>query len=125
MHLICMRKPVKTRPEDIKAIGQRLRALRQTTGMQQGEFALHCGFTQAQWSNIENGISRISVDAAMVLQRKFRIPLDWVYLGETAWLPSGIRDALERVDPDAVKERGGANGSTAAQRFPYREAARA
>ena len=80
-----------------------MRALRKTTGMSQVAFAAEYGFTPTQWSNIETGISRISVDAAMILQKRFRIPLDWVYLGETAWLPGGIRDALVEADPTILK----------------------
>ncbi|WP_336492273.1 hypothetical protein [Methylobacterium nigriterrae] len=49
--------------------------------------------------------ARIVDTAAIVLARMVRVPLDWIYLGEEAWLPAELRDKLrEAAQADANQE---------------------
>lgn len=99
-HILCghdrsrMSEP-KIHPASQEAQAQRLRALRQTTGLSQQRFADDMGLGYSQWANFETGTHRIGLDAALTLTRKMRVPLDWIYLGEAAWLPSDLRKAIE------------------------------
>lgn len=104
-----MARPTKIRPEDVLAIGDRLRALRISTGLTQAEFAEKYGFKQTQWGNFEAAHSRIGIDAALTLLRELKTPLDWIYTGDTTWLPSGLRDKIEAVEPRPVKRAPGAD----------------
>jgi transcriptional regulator with XRE-family HTH domain len=90
-----MPQTANQRPEENGAIGARLRALRQTTGLSQAEFAEKLGLTESQWGNFETGHTRIGLDPALALVREMRVPLDWIYLGEVAWLPSDLRAKIE------------------------------
>lgn len=105
-----MAKATKIHAADIQAMADRLRALRLVTGKTQAEFAAAYGFTQTQWANFEAGAGRISIDAALALKDNFLVPLDWIYTGETAWLPSGLKEAMAQVEPRPIRR------SNAAQR---------
>jgi transcriptional regulator with XRE-family HTH domain len=50
-----------------KRFGDRVRALRQATGLSQEAFADHCGFARSYMSRIERGKSNVSLDAIEVL----------------------------------------------------------
>jgi transcriptional regulator with XRE-family HTH domain len=104
------------RPEENGAIGARLRALRQTTGMSQAEFAEKLGLTESQWGNFETGHTRIGLDPALALVREFRVPLDWIYLGEVAWLPADLRPKIEHAlqNPMPKRRRKSTSGGRAA-----------
>jgi transcriptional regulator with XRE-family HTH domain len=95
-HNLRMPKTTKIRPEDVSAIAQRLRALRATTKLSQEAFAKRVGLGYKQWGNFEAATGRIGLDAAMTLTRELKVPLDWIYLGEEAWLPAGLRDEIRR-----------------------------
>jgi transcriptional regulator with XRE-family HTH domain len=84
-------------PSSREAQIQRLRALRQTTGLSQQRFAESVGLTYQQWSNFEAGAGRIGIDAAITLAKRMRVPLDWIYLGETAWLPAALKQAIDEA----------------------------
>lgn len=95
-HNLRMPKTSKIRPEDVAAIAERLKALRASTGMSQEAFAKHVGLGYKQWGNFESAKGRIGLDAALTLARELKVPLDWIYLGEEAWLPAALRDAIRR-----------------------------
>lgn len=98
-----MAKASKIHPADLLAMAERLRALRVSTGLSQKEFCDEFGFGQTQWSNFEKAVGRISIDAALVLNQRLKVPLDWIYTGETAWLPAGLRDRIAQVPPADIK----------------------
>lgn len=89
-----MPKTSKVRQVDVAAIAMRLRALRATIGLSQEAFARRVGLGYKQWGNFEAATGRIGIDAALTLTRELRVPLDWIYLGEEAWLPAGLRDQI-------------------------------
>ena len=95
-----MPKVSKVRQEDVLAIAARLRALRATTGLSQRAFAESVGLEYKQWGNFESAVGRIGIDAALTLTRELRVPLDWIYLGEEAWLSANLRDQLRAVAAD-------------------------
>lgn len=91
-----MPKTSKIRPEDVAAIAARLKALRAATGLSQEAFAKQVGLGYKQWGNFESASGRIGLDAALTLTRELKVPLDWIYLGEEAWLPAGLRDKIRQ-----------------------------
>ena len=97
-----MAKASKIHPADLLAMASRLKALRLSTGLSQKEFCEEYGFGQTQWSNFEKANGRISIDAALVLNQRLKVPLDWIYNGETAWLPSGLRDKIEKAQAESA-----------------------
>jgi len=91
-----MPKTSKIRAEDVAAIAARLKALRAATGLSQEAFAKQVGLGYKQWGNFESASGRIGLDAALTLTRELKVPLDWIYLGEEAWLPAGLRDKIRQ-----------------------------
>lgn len=97
-HTAAMTRTAKVRPEDIKAIAARLKALRATTGLSQEAFAASVGLGSKAWANFEAAGGRIGIDAALCLTREMNVPLDWIYIGQRAMLPADLRDKLDAVD---------------------------
>jgi transcriptional regulator with XRE-family HTH domain len=86
-------------PESLPEIAHRLTILREALGYRtQGEMAAVLGMTAGSWSNYERGFSRINIDAALLLQRRFGIPLDYVYIGLTAMLPSHLAAKIREIE---------------------------
>lgn len=88
----------RIRPEDVVAIATRLRSLRATTGLSQQAFSEKYGLGYKQWGNFEAARGRIGLDAALVLTREMGVPLDWIYTGQEAWLPPGLREQLRQAE---------------------------
>jgi transcriptional regulator with XRE-family HTH domain len=103
-----MARASKIHEADLLAMARRLHALRVVTGFSQAEFAKEYGFSQTQWSNFERAVGRISIDAALVLNERLKVPLDWIYTGEDAWLPAGLRDRIAQVPTEEIKRAGNA-----------------
>ena len=90
-----------TRP-DYSDIGDRIARLRSHLGMTRPEFARENGFTPSQLANWEYGLRRISVDAALRLNERYSVSLDWVFLGRLSALPHSLASALaDRPEPKA------------------------
>lgn len=75
-------------------IGQRLQALRETTGMSKTDFAAFCGYNYTRYINWESGHRRMLPDEAEVLCIKFGVTLDFIYRGIEAQLPQSLVMAL-------------------------------
>jgi len=75
-------------------IGERLWALRNTTGMSKTEFAAVCGYNYTRYLNWESGHRRMLPDEAEVLCNKFGVTLDFIYRGIEAQLPQSLIIAL-------------------------------
>jgi transcriptional regulator with XRE-family HTH domain len=99
-------------PESTKAIGQRLRWTRLALNFRyQADIARKISddpnFAQV-WNNWEKGRDRISVDNAIMLVRKFRLSLDWIFLGDDARLARELSDRIAEIrkaDPPPAKKR--------------------
>jgi transcriptional regulator with XRE-family HTH domain len=61
----------------------RLRQLREATGLSQTEFGRRYGFSGPAWNNYERGCSRINLDDAIRLALLLGTTLDWIYTGRT------------------------------------------
>lgn len=103
-------------PEDWKAIGIRLRALRIVLGKSQQDMGevLGSGRTNSQWSAFENGERRISMNKAIALCRYPEIAgivtLEWIYKGVPMFgeLGERVREA-ERAILAAKRQPDGPN----------------
>jgi transcriptional regulator with XRE-family HTH domain len=74
-----MTKSRKTRA-DLKAIGSRIRQLRE--GMHQEELAAFLGISQGQLSKIERGRLGPSADNLVMLVEQFGKSADWILTGK-------------------------------------------
>lgn len=80
-----------------EAIGKRLRLLRQSSGLSQTTWARQiAGLTAQAWNNYERGRARISLDVALVLNRRVGVSLDWIFCGELAGLPLGLAVQMQQ-----------------------------
>lgn len=90
-----------TRP-DYSDVGQRIARLREHLGMSRPEFCREMGFSASALANWEYGLRRISVDAAMRLNERFDVSLDYIFLGRLSALPHSLASALsDRPEPRA------------------------
>ena len=65
---------------DLKAIGERIRALRGT--QLQEELALKIGISQGQLSKIESGRMAPALETLVRLANRFEKSLDWIVTGQ-------------------------------------------
>lgn len=87
-------------PESVPAIARRLQLLRQAVSGSQAELCARLGFNRTTWNTYETARGRISVDFAMALHREFGVPLDWIYMGISAMLPTRIRDRIRDIEAE-------------------------
>ncbi|PWE32759.1 hypothetical protein DDZ14_08410 [Maritimibacter sp. 55A14] len=83
-------------------IGQRLQALRETTGMSKTKYAAFCGYNYTRYINWESGHRRMLPDEAEVLCDKFGVTLDFIYRGIEAQLPHSLAIALSSNPRDSA-----------------------
>lgn len=83
-------------------IGQRLQALRETTGMTKKDFAAVCGYNYTRYINWESGHRRMLPDEAETLCLKFGVTLDFIYRGIEAQLPQSLLIALSSSPRDSA-----------------------
>ena len=90
----------KQPPENrtFKAIGKRLRAFRETTGLTQKDFAARAGIQDTTYNQYERGVSQPKVEYAYALCDTYGLTLDWIYSGDPAGLPFRIAQQLQRED---------------------------
>lgn len=67
----------------MRSTGQRIGVVRDLLGLTQGQAAGLVGLTQSAWSKIEGGTRPLQTDVAIRIARKFRLTLDFLYLGES------------------------------------------
>ena len=68
------------RRADLKAIGSRIKELREAE--RQDDFAPFLGITQGQLSKIERGMQAPTVDVLLRLSERYRKSVDWILKGE-------------------------------------------
>lgn len=84
--------------ESIKDIGKRLVATREALGfMSQIDFCKEIGVEKNIYNPFEKGRRRITIDVAIKVRRRFKIPLDWVYCADASHLPGTLYAKLERL----------------------------
>ena len=68
--------------ESAKMVGQRLRRSREALELTQRDMAKLCGLSEGNYSDVENGKRRISLNAAIRLSKNAPpLTLDWIYKG--------------------------------------------
>lgn len=82
----------------LAAIGRRLKRLRGTTGLAQGEFCRRAGISQSAYSQWETGRQKPGLDGATALVDAYRITLDYIYLGDESSLSYRLVAALQALD---------------------------
>lgn len=78
-------------------VARRLMLTRQAFGLNQAEFAEAAGLSQPQYSQFETGKRLLSLKAALNLNAKYNITLDWLFLGDPSGLPYRLADTLKRL----------------------------
>lgn len=73
-----------------REIGERLELFRKSLGMNQLTFANEHGFNPTQYRNWESGTRRIPIEKAALLEQRYRLTLDFIYLGRVSTLPHSI-----------------------------------
>lgn len=73
--------------------GERIRAIRELSGLTQTEVADLCGAGQAQWSRWERGERPAELAAMLKFARRAKTSLDLIYRG----IPVGTHEALLRL----------------------------
>lgn len=85
-------------PESNLEIGKRLRWTRLALGMSQVGIARELmpddEYAAQVWNNWEKGRDRPSVDSALLMVKKYRLSLDWIYVGDDSMLPSHLAKAI-------------------------------
>ena len=89
--------PKRANPAAVPEIARRLRLLRKAVADSPTHLSVTTGITRSAWSNYENGLSRIGVDAAMKLCDRYHVSLDWIYRGLDAMIPHGLAKRLQEV----------------------------
>lgn len=81
-----------------KITGPRLHRLRIALGYpEQKPFAKALGLGKSTYSEIENGVKRISIKTADKLWTKFRIPLPYTFYGDESQLSPDLRQKIDHV----------------------------
>lgn len=90
-----------SQPRTMSPVSERLRVLRIALGIEtQAAFAKRYGFGITQWNNFENG-SQLSIAAAIRLVRQIHgLSLDWLYLGNTSAMASGLLRKIEQAEQE-------------------------
>jgi transcriptional regulator with XRE-family HTH domain len=94
------KKRAMSGPESNLEIGRRLRWTRIALELNQAELARSLsddpGFAQV-WNNWERGRDRPSLDNAMLLVRKYRVSLDWIFHGDDGNLPAKLARGIDKA----------------------------
>lgn len=88
-----MNEPLEYSPQQV---GRRLVALRAAYNVAQKDFAESIGVTSSLASNWEAGRSRPGLGHALSIVQKYRVNLDWLFLGRTESLPHQL--ALKLIE---------------------------
>jgi len=90
-----------------RAIGCRLKELREALGLRQAQFAERVGLSATTYNNYEVGLSRPDIENALRIARALRVGLDWIYLGQERQVPQDIYDLIieyRKRKQDAAQE---------------------
>lgn len=80
---------------EIRETAARLREARLAIEPNQTEFAKGAGLTQHRYNQYETGARPLTLDAAMRLQKRYGLSLDWLFRGDTAFLPNAFAQKLQ------------------------------
>jgi transcriptional regulator with XRE-family HTH domain len=80
-----------------REVGARLRLVRRALGLPAGRLADEMGVAAPRWSQWENGRHPPDIRAMIRLVRRYRVSLDYLYLGDESGLPRRLLDAIHDV----------------------------
>lgn len=92
--------PKRVDPKSLPEIALRLRAVHMAIAkdrpdlVTQADFARAIGMRRNTFANCLTGKARIGVDAALKIWLKFHVPLEWLYTGNSDFVPSKLMDRL-------------------------------
>lgn len=90
--------PIPPMAETVKDIAKRLVQTREALGFpNQVDFCAAIDVAKNVYNPFEKGRRRISVDIALKIRRKFSIPLDWIYCGDSSQLPAKLDRKINRT----------------------------
>jgi transcriptional regulator with XRE-family HTH domain len=81
--------------QEIRQIAARLREARMALEPNQSEFAKGAGMSQHRYNQYETGARPLTLDAAMRLHKRYGLSLDWLFRGDTAFLPNAFAQKLQ------------------------------
>jgi len=67
--------------ESKEAVGARLKQVRTASSMNQTQFAKSIGYAQKSYSAYERGYRMCSLDAAILIAKKYDVTLDYIFMG--------------------------------------------
>jgi len=71
-------------------VGDRLRLFADRKGLEHRKLAADIGAKPARFANWLAGKSPVDIACAVVLRRKFGVPLEWLYMGELGQLTADL-----------------------------------
>lgn len=84
--------------EPYRDIGRRLLATRLALEFDvQNDFCTEIGVAKNVYNPFEKGRRRISLDVALKIRERFKVPLDWVFCGDPSALPLNLARRLGRL----------------------------
>ena len=81
----------------LKAIADRLKLTREGIGISAAELCRQIGCKPNRWSQYESADRKITVEVADRLCDEYGLTLDWIYRGNPAGLPHGLRMKIRQV----------------------------
>lgn len=88
-------------PRVMSPVSERLIALRIALGFEtQTAFAKRYGFATTQYNNFENGKPLPATAAIRLVQQIHGLSLDWLYLGNTSAMASGLLRKIEQAEQE-------------------------
>lgn len=81
---------------DTKAVGHRLKTLRESLGLTRAEMADANGIDRTNYGRFEDGKRLVTTDVAYRLKRRYGITFDWLYDGEMGSLPLAVAERLRQ-----------------------------
>lgn len=98
-------------PESLAAVADRLRLIREATGLNKAAWSRLVGITPQAWNNVEGSknlpaANRISLDQALLVCRATGVSLDFIYRGEMIdRLPSKLLSAIQEIQRETKRKR--------------------
>lgn len=80
-----------------KAVGQRLKAVRDVLGLNQADFGRRAKLAENTYNMIELGKRMPSILVAIALCDAHRLTLDYIFRGDTGDLPHGMGRAVDAM----------------------------
>lgn len=85
---------MKDMEDSREAVAARLRKVREIHGLSKKEFAERAGLTEQTYGPFENAVRDLSLNAAKLLRKTYRLSLEFMYFGITDDLPTKISKDL-------------------------------